>query len=399
MGDEEFYGKGKTVDSQKPITVVTQFLTTDGTDDGDLKEIRRIYVQDGRVIQNSKISADKVSSAAGKDSITDDVCQAAKVEFQNKDDFTPKGGVAGMGAALKRGMVLVLSLWDDEATKMKWLDGATPSADGTRTAADPGVKRGPCSMESGAPSQLRGQYPNAHAIYTNIKVGEIGSTFTKRAQDSTQNPRPDDGSNPSDRNDGDNDDCVADTTNCLHKGCCKTSGHKCWMKDAYSAFCRTSPPADWWGHEIIKSPEPNNDHDNDVRITTTTVADQLGGTCSAAFGQCGGKNWNGPTCCESGCECRSEGEWYSQCAPPAGSHRCAGIINFNEQVQEGPLAGEVASAISPNLVMAGVAMMFVMGASLLAIKLRRRQQQQPSCDGRGIPQLLSPHEEDMESLQ
>lgn len=71
---------------------------------------------------------------------------------------------------------------------------------------------------------------------------------------------------------------------------------------------------------------------------------------------------------------------------------------FDEQVHDGPLVGGVASAVSPNLVMAGIAMMFVMGASLLAIKLRRRRQQLSS-DGRGIPQLLSPHEEDMEGLQ
>jgi len=406
MGDEEFYGRGKTVDSEKPVTVVTQFLTTDGTDQGELKEIRRIYVQDGRVIQNSKISADKVGSAAGRDSITDDVCQAAKVEFQNHDDFTPKGGMAGMGASLKRGMVLVLSLWDDAATKMKWLDGSTPSADGTRTAADPGVKRGPCLMASGNPSQLRSQHPNTHAIYTNIKVGEIGSTYTKKAQDSTQNGGSGDSSNPGNRNDGVNANCAGDTTNCLHLGCCKTSGHKCFMKDALSAFCLSgSPPASWFGHEIIKSTAPDGGKTtHDRPFTTTTVAVQGGGgqdgadgTCSAAFGQCGGKSWNGPTCCESGCHCRSEGEWYSQCAPPAGSHRCGGTIVFDE-VHDGPLVGGVASAVSPNLVMAGVAMMFVMGASLLAIKLRRRRQQLSS-DGRGVPQLLSPHEEDMEGLQ
>merc|ERR550539_1156714 len=131
---------------------------------------------------------------------------------------------------------------------------------------------------------------------------------------------------------------------------------------------------------------PNSDHNGND------------GTCSAAFGQCGGKNWNGPTCCESGCHCRSEGEWYSQCAPPAGSHRCAGTIMFDEQVQEGPVVGGVARTVSPNLLMACVAMMFVMGASLVAFKLRRLRQQ-PSCDGKGIPQLLSSHEEDVEGLQ
>jgi len=182
--------KKKKKNTELPMTVVTQFLTTDGTDLGDLKEIRRIYVQNGKVIQNSKISADKIPEAAGKDSITDEVCQAAKTAFVNHDDFTKKGSLAGMGASLKRGMVLVLSLWDDVLTKMNWLDSATPSKDGKRTAADPGVKRGPCTMTAGDPLQLRGQYPSAHVLYTNIMVGELGSTFTPEAQAKKKNPPP-----------------------------------------------------------------------------------------------------------------------------------------------------------------------------------------------------------------
>jgi hypothetical protein len=49
MGDKEFIGRGKAVDTTKKITVVTQFITADGTANGALSEIRRIYVQNGRV--------------------------------------------------------------------------------------------------------------------------------------------------------------------------------------------------------------------------------------------------------------------------------------------------------------------------------------------------------------
>jgi hypothetical protein len=54
MGNESFYGRGPgfVVDTSKPMTQVTQFLTTDGTDDGDLSEIRRFYVQEGRIIHS-----------------------------------------------------------------------------------------------------------------------------------------------------------------------------------------------------------------------------------------------------------------------------------------------------------------------------------------------------------
>jgi len=46
VGVKDFFGPGSgfKVDSTKPVEVVTQFLTTDGTANGDLKEIRRIYV-------------------------------------------------------------------------------------------------------------------------------------------------------------------------------------------------------------------------------------------------------------------------------------------------------------------------------------------------------------------
>jgi len=213
-------------------------------------------------------------------------------------------------------------------------------------------------------------------------------------------PRPTSGGSSGSGNDnsghpnhgGSEDGCASDTTNCIKSGCCQTSGHKCWMKDGFTAFCRSSPPSSWFGHEIIGSKAPNGDGAQS-RITTTTAAvqsdgeDGPDGTCSAAFGQCGGKDWNGPTCCQSGCRCRHEGEWYSQCEPPAGNHMCGGTVIFTEQVPESPLAEGVGSGSSSNVVMAGAAMMLVTGA-LVAFKVgKTRQQQQPI------------HEEDMEALE
>ena len=58
LGDQTFFGPGSNfaVNSEKPMTVVTQFITSDGTDNGDLVEIRRLYVQDGKVIDNSFVA-------------------------------------------------------------------------------------------------------------------------------------------------------------------------------------------------------------------------------------------------------------------------------------------------------------------------------------------------------
>ncbi|CAO3701996.1 unnamed protein product [Rhizopus stolonifer] len=37
--------------------------------------------------------------------------------------------------------------------------------------------------------------------------------------------------------------------------------------------------------------------------------------CAKTYGQCGGKNWNGSTCCESGSTCTVSNDYYSQCIP------------------------------------------------------------------------------------
>ena len=110
MGNKEFYGRGEefTVNTLKPMTVVTQFLTTDGTDEGDLSEIRRFYVQDGNIIHSPASTI--LSNNA--DSITDEFCAEKKELFENINDFGEKGGNAGMGESLDRRHVLALSLWD-----------------------------------------------------------------------------------------------------------------------------------------------------------------------------------------------------------------------------------------------------------------------------------------------
>jgi hypothetical protein len=43
------------VDTTRPFTVRTQFVTADGTDNGALSEIRRTYVQNGKTIENSQV--------------------------------------------------------------------------------------------------------------------------------------------------------------------------------------------------------------------------------------------------------------------------------------------------------------------------------------------------------
>jgi cellulose 1,4-beta-cellobiosidase len=79
-----------------------------------------------------------------------------------------------MGESMKRGMVLVLSLWDDHEAYMLWLDSDYPL---DLDPSKPGVKRGPCARNSGKPWDVESQYPNASVEYFNIKFGTIGSTI------------------------------------------------------------------------------------------------------------------------------------------------------------------------------------------------------------------------------
>lgn len=173
MGDTSFYGPGGTVDTASKFTIVTQFLTADNSTSGELSEIRRLYVQNGRVIQNSKVNIPGMDSSM--DSITTEFCDAQKAAFGDTDSFGSKGGMSNMSKATAAGMVLVMSVWDDHAASMLWLDSSYPvDAD----PSTPGIKRGTCATTSGVPSDVENSAASASVTYSNIKFGDIGSTFT-----------------------------------------------------------------------------------------------------------------------------------------------------------------------------------------------------------------------------
>ncbi|KAG5915213.1 CENP-B protein 1, partial [Claviceps sorghi] len=108
QGNASFFGPGPgfTVDTTRPVSVVTQFLRGR---DGNLAEIKRFYVQDGKVIANAP---SRVVGAAGN-SLTQRYCTAQKKIFGDRDIFNAKGGMGRVTAAVSKPMVLVMSLWDD----------------------------------------------------------------------------------------------------------------------------------------------------------------------------------------------------------------------------------------------------------------------------------------------
>lgn len=171
VGVRDFYGKGKTVDTSKKMTVVTQFLGSGSS----LTELKRFYVQGGTVFKNPEPTVPGMTG----NSITQEWCNTQKQVFNEEIyPFNEFGGMASMGKGMAMGMVLVMSLWDDHYANMLWLDSTYPT---DRDPESPGAARGDCDITSGVPAEVESANPNAQVIFSNIKFGPIGSTFQQPA--------------------------------------------------------------------------------------------------------------------------------------------------------------------------------------------------------------------------
>ena len=108
--------------------------------------------------------------------MADDFCPAIKKFFGDNDHHGKLGGVQRLGEQMKNGMVLVMSLWDDHAVNMLWLDSDYPlDADPTK----PGINRGPCARDSGKPEDVeRNYYPKSSVKFSKIRrIGDIDSSY------------------------------------------------------------------------------------------------------------------------------------------------------------------------------------------------------------------------------
>lgn len=155
-GAKNFYGKGPEfdVDTSKPFTVVTQFPADE---DGNLKEIHRIYVQDGKVIPQATVN---ITGPPEINFLNEEYCNATGARR-----YEELGGMKGMGGALSRGMVLALSIWWDEGGFMNWLDSGNA---------------GPCNATEGDPKVILQVEEDPTVIFSNIKWGELDSTYQSK---------------------------------------------------------------------------------------------------------------------------------------------------------------------------------------------------------------------------
>lgn len=152
IGNKDYYGPKLTVDTTRPFTVVTQFPADTS---GKMTAIRRLYVQDGKVIQNAVVN---ITGTALFDEINTEYCSRP-----GGGKFIPLGGVEGMGSALSRGMVLIFSVWWDVGGFMNWLDSGNS---------------GPCNATEGDPKVIVQVQPDPAVTFSQIKWGEIDSTYS-----------------------------------------------------------------------------------------------------------------------------------------------------------------------------------------------------------------------------
>merc|ERR1712048_922800 len=209
LGEKSFYGPGSNfqIDSTKKMTVVTQFITDDGTDSGTVNEVRRFYMQDGKKIETPTVTLE------GKqfDSITTDFCQAWVDTTKDGTNFLQKGGLKAVDESFEKGVVLVMSLWDDHFANMLWLDSIYPT-----DSTDPTNYRGSCPKTSGAPADIEPKEGSSSVTYSNIKYGPLGST-------TSSSPSP----GPSDCPGGSLSACLAACPGAIFQQCAATCADRC----------------------------------------------------------------------------------------------------------------------------------------------------------------------------
>ncbi|TEA20217.1 putative 1,4-beta-D-glucan cellobiohydrolase A [Colletotrichum sidae] len=162
LGARDFYGQGKTVDTNRKFTVVTRFSKD---------KITKFFLQDGKKIETP---APAISNIPDGDDLSEEYCRAKAEAFQERDFFLALGGSAAQNDVLRRPMVMALSIQDDYYAWNVWLDSVYP----TEAGDQPGGPRGPCVWQDNNPDvgTLRPDWQQAKVAWSNIRFGPIGST-------------------------------------------------------------------------------------------------------------------------------------------------------------------------------------------------------------------------------
>ena len=157
------------MDTNKPFTVITEFITSDGTDKGDLIEVKRTYQQNNKTIVGG--------------SMTDSVIKQLKKDYNDHDQFTATGGLKSLGRSISN-MVLVMTLWSDPTSNMAWLDSIMP--DDVGKPPRKGTVRGPCPVQTLDESIKNSK--NATVVFGDLQVTSLSTPGPKiQASNSSSN--------------------------------------------------------------------------------------------------------------------------------------------------------------------------------------------------------------------
>jgi hypothetical protein len=145
FGLTEFWGR--TINPRQKLTVITQFVSAGPA----LTEIRRIYIQGGRLFQNPPV---KIADHGEYSAISDEFCRASATDWEAQEWRK----LTGLGESMAHAHVLVFSLWDGD--DMGWLDADA---------------NGPC--EDPPKESIEADSPEMTVTWSNIRFGDIDTTY------------------------------------------------------------------------------------------------------------------------------------------------------------------------------------------------------------------------------
>jgi len=159
MGFKKFYGPGTeyTINTNKAFAIVTEFREKDG----ELDNMVQYYYQGGEKIMMPELGY-------GSDNgMSQDSCKKILDRPGEAQYFFDHGGMPQFSKAVKNGLTMVLSFWDDMASNMNWLDSG---------------ERGTCDPGDGDPAKLRVDHADARFDIRHLRWGPIGTTHSSMAE-------------------------------------------------------------------------------------------------------------------------------------------------------------------------------------------------------------------------
>ncbi len=147
-GNTAAYGPGRTINTEKPFQL-------------------NFYVRNGSMTQELMQGSKSISST-----ITDASAAAQHKKYNEPDKFNELGGLAALP---QDGWVLVISIWDDVSSKMRWMDSVMGSGAGS--------VRGPCSTTYNDPRNR----PEGEILF---KISSISTSTELPVELPTELPTP-----------------------------------------------------------------------------------------------------------------------------------------------------------------------------------------------------------------